>query len=297
MELRVLRYFLAVVREGSITAAAQSLHMTQPTLSKQLMELEDELGKQLFVRGKHRVRLTEAGEFMYRRAQEIVDLADRTRTALRSQDGTIAGDISIGCGETEGMRVLIHAMKALIADHPHVRFHLYSGNDEDVSARLEKGLVDFGLFVGNTDLSGYDFLRLPVADTWGLVLQQTHPLAQKTYITPDDMRGLALLCSRQTLERNELSGWLGDDFQSLNVVSTHNLIGNAVLMVQEGVGCAVTISGLINTRGTGIVFRPFAPEIRAELVVAWKKHPAFSAPARAFLQYLQSTIAQEAPDK
>ena len=106
----------------------------------------------------------------------------------------------------------------------------------------EKGLVDFGLFVGNTDLSGYDFLRLPVADTWGLVLQQTHPLAQKTYITPDDMRGLALLCSRQTLERNELSGWLGDDFQSLNVVSTHNLIGNAVLMVQEGVGCAVTIS-------------------------------------------------------
>lgn len=293
MELRVLRYFLAVARERNITAAAETLHITQPTLSKQLMELEDELGKKLFERGGRRLELTEAGKFLRRHAQEIVELADRTQAAFRADEGSLWGDVYIGCGETEGMRVLIRAMKALIGTHPNIRFHLYSGNDEDVAERLDKGLVDFGLFVGSTDLEKYDHFRLPVTDVWGLILREDHPLAQKDAVLREDLRGLPLLCSRQSLEREELSGWLGYDFRNLNIVSTHNLIGNAVLMVQEGLGCAVTIDGLVNTRGTGVVFRPFEPRIRADLIFAWKKCSAFSEPAKAFLHSLQ-TIIEEA---
>ena len=292
MELRVLRYFLAVVREQNITAAAQSLHVTQPTLSKQLMELEDELGTKLFERGRRNIRLTEEGEYLRRHAQEIVELADKMQAAFRPQGGTLMGDVYIGCGETPGMRYLIHAMKQVNSRSADVRFHLYSGNDEDVAERLDKGLVDFGLFVGNTDLNKYDYIRLPSADTWGLLIREDHPLAAKEAITPEDVSGVPLLCSRQSLGRNELSGWLGRDFRELNILSTHNLIGNAVLMVQEGLGCAVTIDGLVNTQRTGIVFRPFFPRMTAELVVAWKKGQSFSRSARAFLHCLQETICK-----
>ena len=166
MELRVLRYFIEVAREQNITAAAERLHVTQPTLSKQLMDLEAELGKKLFIRGKRRTTLTEEGMFLFRRAQEIVDLADKTEGAFRSTDEAVTGDVSVGCGETEGMRIVIEAMKRLNDDCPDIRFHLYSGNDEDVSERLDSGLVDFGLFVGNTDLEKYDYIRLPASDTW-----------------------------------------------------------------------------------------------------------------------------------
>ena len=173
MELRVLRYFIQVAREQNITAAAERLHVTQPTLSKQLMDLEDELGKKLFVRGKRRTTLTDDGMFLYRRAQEIVDLADKTESAFRSTDDAVAGDISVGCGETDGMRIVIAAMQRLRAQCPDVHFHLYSGNDEDVSYRLDNGLVDFGLFVGSTGLEKYDYLKLPVSDTWGLLMRST----------------------------------------------------------------------------------------------------------------------------
>lgn len=290
MELRVLRYFLAVAREENITAAAQALHMTQPTLSKQLMELEDELGTKLFERGKRRIVLTEAGEFLRRHAQEIVDLADKTQSAFFSRGEAVLGDVFIGCGETEGMRVLIAAMKRMNAVWPDVRFHLYSGNDEDVAERLDKGLVDFGLFVGRTNFEKYDCLRLPVTDTWGLIVRSDHPLAKKGAVTPEDLRGLPLLCSRQSLERGELSGWLGYDPGALHIVSTHNLVGNAVRMVQEGLGCAIAIDGLIEPQRTDVVFLPFAPRMTAELTLAWKKYQKFSRPAEVFLHFLQEEI-------
>lgn len=287
MELRVLKYFLAVAREENITAAAESLHVTQPTLSKQLMDLEAELGKRLFERGKRKITLTEEGMFLRQRAQEIIDLADKTETEFKSVNETVTGDVYIGCGETQGMREIIKVIKTVTEIHPDIRFHFYSGNDEDVSERLDKGLVDFGLFVGNTSLDKYDYLKLSVSDTWGLLMRKDDPLAEKKSIKPKDLEKVTLLCSRQALENNELSGWLGKDFSKLNILSTHNLLFNASLMVEEGLGCALAIDELINTSDRNLTFRPFEPTIKADLIFAWKKYRVFSKPAETFLKYLQ----------
>lgn len=291
MELRVLRYFLAVAREENITAAAESLHVTQPTLSKQLMDLEYELGKKLFERGKRKITLTEEGIFLRKRAQEIVDLSDKTEATIKSSAQSISGDVFIGCGETQGMREIIKVMKKLNDDYPEIRYNLYSGNDEDVSERLDSGLVDFGLFVGNTHLDKYDYKKLPIADVWGLLLRSDNPLAKKKTIKPSDLDGIPILCSRQALTHNELSGWLGKDFKKLKIVSTHNLIYNASLMVEEGFGAALSIKGLINTADANLVFRPFRPMVKADLIFAWKKYQVFSKPAEIFLKYIQENIA------
>lgn len=291
MELRVLRYFLAVAREENITAAAESLHVTQPTLSKQLMDLEYELGKKLFERGKRKITLTEEGIFLRKRAQEIIDLSDKTEATLKSSAQTISGDVFIGCGETQGMREIIKVMKKVNCDFPEIRYNLYSGNDEDVSERLDSGLVDFGLFVGDTHLDKYDYKKLPFADVWGLLLRNDNPLVKKKTIKPSDLDGVPILCSRQALTHNELSGWLGKDFKKLKIVSTHNLIYNASLMVEEGFGAALSIKGLINTADSNLVFRPFRPMIKADLIFAWKKYQVFSKPAEIFLKYIQENIA------
>ena len=291
MELRVLRYFLAVAREENITAAAESLHVTQPTLSKQLMDLEYELGKKLFERGKRKITLTEEGIFLRKRAQEIIDLSDKTEATLKSSAQTISGDVFIGCGETQGMREIIKVMKKVNCDFPEIRYNLYSGNDEDVSERLDSGLVDFGLFVGDTHLDKYDYKKLPFADVWGLLLRNDNPLVKKKTIKPSDLDGVPILCSRQALTHNELSGWLGKDFKKLKIVSTHNLIYNASIMVEEGFGAALSIKGLINTADSNLVFRPFRPMIKADLIFAWKKYQVFSKPAEIFLKYIQENIA------
>ncbi len=290
MELRVLKYFLAVAREQNITAAAESLHVTQPTLSKQLMDLETDLGCKLFERGKRKITLTEEGVFLRQRAQEIVDLAEKTEAAFVSTHETVTGDVYIGCGETQGMRGIIKIMKLMQDTHPDVRFHLYSGNDEDVSERLETGLVDFGLFVGSTRLEKYDYIKLPVYDVWGLLLRKDDPLAKQEGIRPKDLENVPLLCSRQALAHNEFSGWLGKDFSKLRIRSTHNLLFNASLMVEEGLGCALAIEGLVNTADRNLTFRPFEPAVKADLVFARKKYRVLSKAAELFLQYLQKYL-------
>jgi len=290
MELRVLRYFLGVAREQNITAAAERMHVTQPTLSKQLMDLEDELGAKLFIRGNRKITLTEAGEYLRQRAQEIVDLADKTQSAFQSTEENISGDVYIGCGETEHMREIIKVIKSISDKYPDIRFHFYSGNDEDVSIRLNSGLLDFGLFIGNTNLDKYDYIKLPVYDIWGLLMRKDDPLAQKKTIKPQDLENITLLCSRQALENNELSGWLGKDFKTLNIHSTHNLLYNESLMVEEGIGCALSIDGLVNTAERNLTFRPFEPEMKADLVFAWKKYQVFSKAAELFLKYLQEQL-------
>ena len=282
-----MRYFLAVAREENITAAAESLHVTQPTLSKQLMDLEEELDAKLFERGKRKITLTEEGMFLRQRAQEIVDLADKTEASFKSSDKTVTGDVYIGCGETQGMREIIKVIKRVTDIYPDIRFHFYSGNDEDVSERLDKGLVDFGLFVGNTNLDKYDYFKLSVADTWGLLMRKDDALAANETIKPKDLDDITILCSRQALESNELSGWLGKDFSKLKILSTHNLLFNASLMVEEGLGCALAIDQLVNTAGRNLTFRPFEPTIKADLTFAWKKYQVFSKAAEIFLKYLQ----------
>lgn len=294
MELRVLRYFLAVAREENITAAAQVLHVTQPTLSKQLMDLEDELGKKLFIRGSRKITLTEEGMFLRKRAQEMIDLADRTEAAFRSEDEIVSGDVCIGGGETEAMRYIARTVNRLREECPGIRIHLHSGNGEDVTERLDKGLIDFGLFVGASDLRKYDYVQLPTSDTWGLLLRRDHPLADRVNIVPADLAGIPLLCSRQALLQNELAGWLGYTPDQLNIVATYNLIYNASILVEEGIGCALTIDGLINTSGDSeLCFRPFKPSMTANLVVAWKKYQVFSKAAEKFLHVLQQSLGEQ----
>lgn len=291
MELRVLRYFLAVAREQSITAAAETLHITQPTLSKQLRELEEELGKKLFTRGNRKITLTEEGMFLRKRAQEIVELADKTEADFAAGVGSVSGDIFIGSGETGAVRYLGRTLYKMRSIYPDVRFHLFSGNGEDVSDRLDKGLIDFALFVGMTDLKKYDYLKLPYHHRWGLILRKDDPLAAHEAVTPEMLMNVPILCSRQALIQNELSGWLGRPFEELNPAGTYNLIYNAAIMVEEGLGCAVCIDKLLDTSGeSAVCFRPFEPAIDAELFIAWKKYQFFSAAAGKFLEMLQQEL-------
>ncbi len=288
MDIRVLRYFLAVTREGTISGAADSLHVTQPTLSRQLMELEEELGTTLFTRGKRRISLTEEGLFLHKRAQEIVSLVERTEAAFAAAGEEVSGDVYIGGGETEGMRVIARAIHQVRQEHPHIAFHLFSGNAEDVRERLDRGSVDFGLFIEPADLSAYDFMPLPTRDTWGVLLRKDHPLAAQAAIDADDLASLPLIVSRQGLVENEFSGWMGNKFRQLSRVATYNLLYNAALMVEEGVGCALCLEGIVHTGEDGpLCFRPLRPAMDVGLKLAWKKQQCFTRAAEIFLDRLK----------
>lgn len=291
MELRTLRYFLAVAREESISGAAAALHVTQPTLSRQLAELEQGLGKTLFLRGSRRISLTEDGIFLRKRAQEIVDLADKTEADMAASEEVVGGEVHIGGGETHVMRLVARTVEALQPLHPHIRYHLFSGNAEDVMERLDKGLLDFGLLIGRVDAQRYEQLLLPCADTWGLLARKDSGLAALEGIRPEAMHGLPLLASSQALARGELSGWLGDDFRKLNIVATYNLIYNAALMVEEGVGYALSLDKLVNTSGDSrLCFIPLEPRLDAPVHFVWKKYQVFSKAAKVFLQAFQGVV-------
>lgn len=292
MEIRLLKYFLAVAREENITAAAESLHITQPTLSKQLMELEDELGKKLFIRGKRKITLTEDGILLRKRAGEIVDLLEKTQAELKNLDNeVISGDIYIGAGETEGMRIIAKLSSKLQKKYPNIHYHLFSGNSEDVIEKLDKGLIDFGVLIEPTDIKKYGYVKLPVYDTWGVLMRKDSDLAKKDYIEPNDLLNIPLLCSRQALANNEFSIWFGDNTEKLNVVATYNLIYNASLYVEEGFGYAVTLDKLINlTDDSNLCFKPIIPNLKANLVIVWKKYQVFSKAAQFFLDELQNEI-------
>ena len=293
MELRVLRYFLAVAREESISGAAQFLHITQPTLSRQLMELEEELGVKLLSRGRknRKVQLTEEGMLLRRRAEEILELADKTQAELSTSSDAISGDIFIGGGETDAMRLIAKTAKALQRDYPNIRYHLYSGTADDVAERLDKGLLDFGIVIEPAKMERYNYVRLPVTDTWGLLMQKNHPLARKSAIGPEDLIGLPLLTSRQSMVKNELSGWFGHRVESLNIVATYNLVYNASLMVDEGFGLALCLDKLVNTSGdSNLCFRPLEPGLKAHLNIVWKKYQVFSKATELFLERLQQDL-------
>lgn len=292
MELRELRYFLAVAQAGTISRAAESLNVTQPTLSRQLAELESRLGKTLFLRGKRRITLTDEGLFLHRRAQEILALVEKTEAAFADAGRSIAGDVFIGGGETEAMRLAARAACRLRRRHPHIVFHIFSGNAQAVGERLSRGLADFGVFIEPVDLSEYDFLRLPHKDTWGLLMRADCPLAGREVITPDDLPGLPLLCSRQAQVGNELAGWMGDRRDALNIVATYNLLYNAALMVEEGLGCALCLDKIVAASSPSLLrFRPLDPPLEVGLAVAWKKSQVFSPAAAAFLAALRKEIA------
>lgn len=296
MELRVLRYFLAVAHEETISRAADALHVTQPTLSRQLIELEEELGKTLFVRGKRKITLTDEGVFLRKRAQEIVALVEKTQAAFSEADASISGDVYIGGGETDAMRLIARAAQAMQRACPQVTFHLFSGNAEDVAERLDKGLVDFGVLIEPTDLSKYDFIQLPVTDIWGVLMRKDSPLASKATVRPLDLTELPLIVSRQSMVHNAIHGWLGDKNSQLRIVTTYNLLYNAALMVEEGMGYALCLDRIANTGSDSpLCFRPLEPKLDVGLDVVWKKYQTFSKAASRFLEYLHKEIACAQP--
>lgn len=298
MEIRVLRYFLAIAREGSITNAADFLHVTQPTLSRQIKDLEDELGQKLFNRQSHSMDLTAEGRILRRRAEEIVAMVDKTEAEFSAMEGEISGDIYIGGGETEAVKLIAEIAKELQNDYPNIHYHLYSGNAEDVTERLDKGLLDFGILVQPADISKYDYMNIPAKDVWGVVMRKDSPLAEKESICKDDLLDLPLICSRQAISqersRNEFADWFGSDFDKLDIVTTFNLFYNAAIMVDAGIGYAITIDKLANTsEESNLCFRPLAPKLEAGLNIIWKKYPVFSAAAEQFLKRLQNSFEEK----
>ncbi len=288
MELRVLRYFLAVAQEESISGAAEYLHLTQPTLSRQLMELEEELGKKLFIRGSRKVRLTEDGLLLRKRAGEIMELVEKTESEFWGSKEAVAGDIYIGGGESDAMRLIARTASTLQRRHPNVHYHLFSGNAGDVCEKLDKGCLDFGILLEPGNLKRYDHLRLPYTDVWGVLMRKDSHLASLPAVRAEDLLGEPLLLSRQAMGRDSLSSWFGVDYTSLNVTATYNLIYNASLMVEEGLGCAVTLDRLVNTTGDSpLCFRPLEPRLEISLYVVWKKFQIFSKAAAKFLETLE----------
>ncbi|MCB6202250.1 LysR family transcriptional regulator [Extibacter muris] len=296
MEIRVLRYFLAIAREGSITNAANFLHVTQPTLSRQIRELEEELGQKLFVRKSHSMTLTNEGMLLRKRAEEIVSMVDKTEAEFSSMENIIGGDIYIGGGETDAIKLVADVVKELRNDYPDIHYHLYSGNAADVTERLDKGLLDFGILIQPADISKYDYINLPAKDVWGVIMRKDSPLAQKDSIHKEDLLNIPLICSRQAMSqersKNEFAQWFGEYFEKLNVVTTFNLVYNAAIMVEAGVGYAVTIDKLTNTtESSSLCFRPLEPRIESGLNIIWKKYQIFSAPAELFLERLRERFA------
>ena len=290
MELRLLHYFLEVANEESITRAAQKLHITQPTLSRQIAQLEGELGRKLYVRESYGIRLTEEGRLLKDRAQEIIALEEKTLAELTGTG--ITGTVYIGAGETAGIRHIGRVLRDLHGDFPGIRYRIISGDAEDVTGKLDKGLIDFGLFVGKVNLNKYDCLTLPDEDLWGVVVRRDDELAVREYITPEDLRGRELLFSHQAKSQGEFSDWLGFPVSELDIIGTHNLAYNASVMVREGLGILITIAGIVNVESvSGLKFVPLMPEIRAGLVLAWKKSAVFSKSAAKFLEYFKASVS------
>ena len=290
MDLRVLQYFLAVAREQSISAAAQSLHLTQPTLSRQLKELEEELGKQLLIRGNRRITLTEEGMLLRKRAEEILDLVRRTEKEVTQSDDLVGGEVYIGTGETDGMRQIARTANQIQREHPGIQFHIVSGDAMDVCERLDKGLLDFGILLGDFDRIKYHYMELPMQDVWGVLMQRSSPLAGKEAVTPQDLWDKPLILSRQMGNKSGLYRWLQKEPAELHTVATYNLIYNASLMVDEGMGYAFTLDKLVNTRGSNLCFRPLEPRMELGMCLVWKKYQVFSKAAELFLSRLRQQV-------
>ena len=284
MELRVLQYFLAVTREQSISGAAESLHLSQPTLSRQLKEMEDELGKQLFIRGNRRVTLTEEGMILRKRAEEILELVKKAEDEISLSDETVAGDITIGAGETDGIRLLAKVAQKVQCEYPQVHFHIVSGDRVTVAEDMDKGLIDFGLLFGEIDISKYEYMRIPYKDSFGVLMRRDSPLAEKEIITPGDLLDKPLILSRQMIHDSNIPALFHCSADKLNIAATYNLLFNGSLMVDEGMGYAVCLDKIINVTGkSNLCFRPLESQMDASLNLVWKKYQIFTKASEKFL--------------
>jgi len=291
LDVRLLRYFLAIAQAGSITRAAQVLHTTQPNLSRQIADLERACGKQLLVRRPRSVELTEEGLLLRERAREVLSLVERTEADLARADDT-AGEVRIGAPEAASMRTVGDILRALRDEHPLMRFDIFSGSTREVCDLLDKGLLDFGILVEPAEIGRYDFVRLPVRERFGVLMADTDPLAAKEAVAPEDVRARPLFLAHQIDESNALAGWLGCPLEELDVVATFNLVTTTAMLVAKGMGCAFTFDGLVACGpDTGLAFRLLEPPVETGLIMVWRKQGRLTHAQRVFLERVQTDFA------
>lgn len=294
MDIRVLKYFLAVVREENITKASEILHITQPTLSRQLSKLEEDLGVQLFVRGKRGITLTAEGILFRRRASEIVELADKAEKELAESDGLIDGEIAIGCGELETIKILPKLFMSFKEKYPNVHLDLYTGNADEIKQRIDNGITDIGILLEPVEIEKYDFIRLNVKENWVVLMPADDKLAQKEYVTVEDLSKLPLIMTKRQSIRNEIESWFRGYMAESNIVVSSNLSTNASIFVEQGVGYALTIEGAMPFLDKSkVTYRPLQPEKTTTSVLVWKKHQPFSSAVTKFIEHLQYYLCMD----
>lgn len=289
MEIRVLKYFLLVAREENITKAANLLHLTQPTLSRQLMQLEEELGVPLFRRSKHRIMLTEEGMLLRRRAEEIVTLAEKTKDDLQRKEAQLSGTITIGSGELRSSRFLSQLLTAFQQINPMVDFSIYSGNSDNIKERIERGLLDVGLLQEPVDISKYSFVRTPIRELWGVLVREDSGLASKECVSPAELAAVPLILPERETVRNELLNWFGPYAEKLHITAAGNLLYNLASLARESGSSVLTLS--LDCTYEGLKFVPLNPAIESNTVLVWKKAQIFSPAAAALIEFTKKYIS------
>ncbi len=286
MELRVLRYFLTIAEEENITRAADILHVTQPTLSRQIMQLEDELGTKLFKRSKYCIKLTEDGLFLKRRAEEILSLAENTAEAIGNKDKDIAGEITIGCTETHSMDALASKMAEFRKLHNGVSYNIFTTNADGIKENIEKGVFELGLVTEPVDTSRFETLHLQGKERWGALVREDDPLSEKEFVYPDDVKNRPLILPVRSEVRYILEGWFGASFQDLDIAARYNLGRNVAVMVQNGLGTGICFD--LFSSYEGLRFIPMIPPLMTGSAVCWKKNQLFSTVTRSFIDFLKN---------
>ncbi len=293
MDIRVLKYFLAVVREENITKAADILHVTQPTLSRQLAKMEEDLGVKLFMRGKNGITLTEEGLLLRRRAEEIVLLADKTERELTEHSEMIEGEVSIGCGELASVKLLPRFLQSFRSNYPNIVFDIHTGNADVIKERLDNGILDLGILLEPVSIEKYDFIRLQIPERWVVLMRPDSPLAQKDFVTVNDLVNIPLIFVKRKSIRNELESWFLGHTDELNIIATIDMSTNASILVEYGLGYAVVVEGSVPFLDTKkVCYRPIFPERTSTSVLAWKKNQPFAPAARRFLDFVQMELNQ-----
>lgn len=288
MEIRTLRYFAAVAREENMTRAAKQLHVTQPTLSKAMKSLEDELGKKLFVRHSFNIQLTDDGILLRKRAADLLEMADKISSEFQSMNDITGGDVYFGLAESWQIRHLARVIKEFVTAYPDFRYHITSGDTEQVTEKLDKGILDFAVLVEEPDYTKYDGLLLSEKDIWGLLMPDDDPLAKKESITVDDLVGLPLFASEQSIAA-DFPRWCGGRMNDLTFAGTFRLAYNGSVFTREGLGYLLTLDHLIGTEpGSGLVFRPLSPVLENPVYIIWKKNQVFTPIAGHFLDALKT---------
>lgn len=291
MEIRVLKYFIVIAREKSFSKAAQILHVTQPTLSRQIKELEEEYGKTFFLRSNQSVTLTNDGLLFRKYAQEILDIVSQAETTFLIQNTYLTGDICIGCGEGQTNRFIMKTIKKMQERYPDVRFHIMSGNAQDVMNKLDNDICDLGIVFDPVDLTQYDFIKLPYSETWGVWMKKESELAKYQFIQPHHLRNKPVIISSQDTIKNEIAGWIGGNDRKFRVVASYNLIYNALLMAEEDIGYVIGFESIYSSSAEStLCFRPLSPKLTTYMNVIWKKYQVFPQHIEVFLQMLKEEM-------